>query len=56
LAYIVAGERIIGYDNAEGKGDHRHLKGTIEPYKFINLKKLTHDFYRDIEQYKRGEL
>jgi hypothetical protein len=56
LVYIVDGERIIGYDNAEGKGDHRHIKGMVEPYKFINLKKLAHDFYRDIERYKRGEL
>ncbi|MGO9611585.1 MAG: DUF6516 family protein, partial [Dissulfurispiraceae bacterium] len=23
-AYIVAEERVIGYDNSEGKGDHRH--------------------------------
>jgi hypothetical protein len=52
----IAGERIIGYDNTEGKGDHRHIKETIEPYKFINLKKLIYDFYRNIVQYKRGEL
>jgi len=25
LVYIVGGERLIGYDNAEGKGDHRHF-------------------------------
>lgn len=24
LVYIVKGKRQIGYDNAEGKGDHRH--------------------------------
>ncbi|WP_461833403.1 toxin-antitoxin system TumE family protein [Desulfothermus sp.] len=24
LVYIEKGKRIIGYDNAEGKGDHRH--------------------------------
>ena len=24
LVYIVDGKRVIGYDNAEGKGDHRH--------------------------------
>lgn len=56
LVYIVNDERVIGYDNAEGKGDHKHIKGRIEPYRFINLKKLAHDFYRDIERYKRGEL
>ncbi len=56
LVYIVDGERVIGYDNAKGKGDHRHIKRTIEPYRFISLKKLANDFYRDIERYKRGEL
>ncbi len=27
LVYIRDGKRIIGYDNAEGKGDHRHYGG-----------------------------
>jgi hypothetical protein len=52
LVYIVDDMRVIGYDNAEGRGDHRHIKGVIEPYKFISLQKLTQDFYRDIERYK----
>ncbi|MDA8215966.1 MAG: DUF6516 family protein [Nitrospiraceae bacterium] len=56
LVYIVEDERVIGYDNAEGKGDHRHIKGETEPYKFISLRKLAHDFYNDIEKFKRGEL
>ncbi|MBK7137366.1 MAG: hypothetical protein IPH73_14540 [Rhodocyclales bacterium] len=25
LVYVVAGERLVGYDNERGKGDHRHL-------------------------------
>ena len=25
FAYIEAGERVIGYDNERGKGDHRHI-------------------------------
>jgi len=56
LAYIVDGQRVIGYDNAEGRGDHRHIKGRIEAYRFSSLKKLADDFYRDMELYKRGEL
>jgi len=56
LVYVVGDARVIGYDNAEGKGDHRHIRGTVEPYKFTSLKELTQDFYRDIEKYKRGEL
>lgn len=56
LVYINAGERVIGYDNAEGKGDHRHVLGKERPYKFSGVHKLIGDFYRDIERYKRGEL
>ena len=56
LVYVVDGKRVIGYDNAERKGDHRHIKETIKPYRFTSLKKLAHDFYKDIERYKRGEL
>ena len=56
LVYIVDDVRVIGYDNAEGRGDHRHIRGKIEAYKFVSLRKLTHDFYRDIERYRKGEL
>lgn len=56
LVYIVKGKRVIGYDNGEGKGDHRHYFGKTEPYSFINLRKLAEDFYRDIEKYKKGGL
>jgi hypothetical protein len=56
LVYIVEDIRVVGYDNAEGKGDHRHIKGVIESCRFISLRKLAHDFYKDVERYKRGEL
>lgn len=54
LVYIVNDERVIGYDNAEGKGDHRHYGKTEKPYKFKGIDRLLEDFYNDIEQYKRG--
>lgn len=56
LVYIVKGERVIGYDNGESKGDHRHYKNKAEPYKFKGLKKLAEDFYEDIERYKEKNL
>jgi len=56
LVYIVAGDRVIGYDNAEGKGDHRHIEGKTKPYHFVSLRKLANDFLRDVGKYKRGEL
>jgi len=55
LVYIVNGVRVIGYDNAEGKGDHRHYLRTEHPYRFISLRQLVTDFYNDIEKFKRGE-
>ena len=56
LVYIVEDKRVIGYDNAESKGDHRHIRGEVKPYRFIDIWKLIEDFHRDIEKFKRGEL
>jgi len=56
LVYIENGERVIGYDNYEKKGDHKHYLGREIPYKFENIDKLIKDFLSDIEKYKRGEL
>ena len=56
LAYIVNGKRVIGYDNGEGKGDHRHCGKKVEPYQFKDLRTLTKDFYKDIEKYKEKKL
>lgn len=55
FAYIVLGERVIGYDNAERKGDHRHFMGKEFPYKFKSLGKLWRDFMRDIQKCKEGK-
>ncbi|HQI01301.1 MAG TPA: DUF6516 family protein [Deltaproteobacteria bacterium] len=51
LVYIVNGKRVIGYDNAEGKGDHRHYNDKEAPYSFSGIRELTRDFYHDIERY-----
>ncbi len=55
LVYISKGERVIGYDNAHRKGDHKHFRNSLEPYAFKTLKQLVRDFYDDIEKFKRGE-
>ena len=44
------GERIIGYDNERGKGDHRHYGDHEEAYDFQSLEQLVQDFGRDVEQ------
>jgi len=48
------GERMIGYDNERGKGDHRPIAGREEPYDFSTLEILVADFLADIKT-KRGE-
>lgn len=51
LVYIVNGVRVIGYDNAEGKGDHRHYGNSVKPYKLQSIDKLLDDFYKDVRRF-----
>jgi len=44
LVYVMAGVRVIGFDNERGKGDHRHLHGVETPYVFEGIAKLLADF------------
>ena len=53
LVYIVKGERVIGYDNETGRGDHRHYKGMVEDYRFESAIKLVNDFKEDILNYRK---
>lgn len=52
LVYIVDDIRIIGYDNAEGKGDHIHHGELRKPCEFKDIDKLLEDFYKDIGRVK----
>jgi hypothetical protein len=56
LVYVRGGERIIGYDNAESKGHHRHHRDQEDPYSFKGVDVLIKDFYRDVEKIRRGEI
>lgn len=51
LVYIARKERVVGYDNERGKGDHRHLEGHEEPYHFAG-RQLVADFKTDVAAYK----
>ncbi|MCW2248044.1 hypothetical protein M2352_003678 [Azospirillum fermentarium] len=48
LVYIVGGERVVGYDNERGKGDHRHYGTCEEPYAFTTPERLMMDFLADV--------
>jgi hypothetical protein len=50
LFYGRPGERIIGYDNETGKGDHRQYRNHQEVYIFRTFEQLLADFWRDVEK------
>ena len=49
LFYGYAGQRVIGYDNERGKGDHKHIGETEAAYRFVSVDTLINDFLRDVE-------
>jgi Family of unknown function (DUF6516) len=51
LAYVVASQCVLRYDNERGKGDHRHV-GTVDaPYVFSTPDQLMADFNADIARW-----
>ncbi len=48
VVYIRNGERLAGYDNAEGKGYHRHFMGREGPYEFSDVWSLLDHFKKDV--------
>jgi len=49
LVYIRNGQRIVGFDNERGKGDHMHLDGDEFPYTFTSLRQLIADFNHEVK-------
>jgi len=52
LVYIVAGVRVVGYDNKRGKGDHKHLLDDELPYIFCDPGALMRDFMNNVKGVK----
>lgn len=48
-AYVVDGERIVGFDNERGKGDHCHIEGRESPYVFTSVDRLIEDFIAAVD-------
>ncbi|GAV36188.1 hypothetical protein ROTAS13_03875 [Roseomonas sp. TAS13] len=48
LVYVREGQRVVGYDNERGKGDHRHIHGQELPYTFSTIDRLLADFSADV--------
>ena len=53
LVYVVAGQRVIGFDNQRGKGDHHHVGSAELPYVFRGVDRLIDDFIEEVERWKR---
>jgi hypothetical protein len=51
LAYVVAGECVLRYDNERGKGDHRHVGDVETRYVFSTPEQLMADFSADIARW-----
>ena len=52
LAYVEHGRCVVRYDNERGKGDHRHIDGVENGYRFVSLAQLLADFRNDVENRK----
>jgi hypothetical protein len=48
LVYVRNSERLVGYDNERGKGDHRHYGTLEESYQFTDVDTLIRDFLNDV--------
>jgi hypothetical protein len=55
IAYIRDGKRLVGYDNGEGKGHHRHYRDKEEPYNFLDIWRTIADFKKDLIDMRGGE-
>lgn len=50
LFYGRDGQRLVGYDNERGKGDHKHIGAVETRYKFVSIERLVADFLADVER------
>ncbi len=54
LVYIVDGQRIIGFDNERGKGDHQHRFEIETYYEFRGVDALIEDFATAVEAWRQA--
>ena len=47
------GTCIVRFDNESGKGDHKHVSGREEDYRFSNVETLVAEFLAEIEKARR---
>ena len=52
LVYVENGERVLGYDNERGKGDHRHFRDQEYALEFETIDKLLSQFVDEVEYFR----
>lgn len=52
LAYVVARECVLRYDNEAGKGDHKHIGDVETAYDFSTPAQLLRDFWADVDGWR----
>ena len=50
LVFVRNGQRVVGYANERGKGDHKHIGARELEYRFTDIDTLVGDFLRDVEK------
>ena len=54
LVYInKKGQRVLGYDNAEGKGHHKHVGAKEMPYDFKSVDELVATFEKEVRELRK---
>ncbi len=55
LFYGHPGKRIVGYDNEQTKGDHKHFGESESRYVFTNVETLVRDFLGDVSRQRSAD-
>jgi hypothetical protein len=54
LVFVMDGQRVIGFDNERGKGDHWHQEGLERPYDFVDVDRLIEDFIAEVDTWRNA--
>jgi hypothetical protein len=50
FVFVRDGQRLVGYDNERGKGDHKHIGDAEMSYTFVDETRLLEDFWQDVKE------
>lgn len=50
--FAMGGQRMIGFDNERGKGDHCRIGGQERLYRFTGVDQLVEDFIAEVQRWR----